>query len=104
MRVRLKVHLRHEHRRDARPAGWPHQPQVSAGASISAIATQPTIHGENMVLRILDRRRASVHARSAWVLAEAHLHQLKLMMAQPQGIILVTGPTGSGKTTTLYSC
>ena len=66
------------------------------------VATQPTIHGENMVLRILDRSKAIVPLEKL-DLSEAHRNTLKLMMARPEGIILVTGPTGSGKTTTLYS-
>jgi general secretion pathway protein E/type IV pilus assembly protein PilB len=66
------------------------------------VASQPTIHGENIVLRILDRQKGIVPLENLG-LAEEHLHQLKLMIARPEGIILVTGPTGSGKTTTLYS-
>ena len=66
------------------------------------VACQPTIHGENIVLRILDRQKGIVPLEDLG-LAEEHLHQLKLMIARPEGIILVTGPTGSGKTTTLYS-
>ena len=65
-------------------------------------ACQPTIHGENLVLRILDRRKGIVPLADLG-LAEDHLRRLKLMIARPEGIILVTGPTGSGKTTTLYS-
>jgi general secretion pathway protein E/type IV pilus assembly protein PilB len=66
------------------------------------VAAQPTIHGENIVLRILDRQKSIVPLDDIG-LDEAHLDQLKLMIARPEGIILVTGPTGSGKTTTLYS-
>ncbi|MDD2741042.1 MAG: GspE/PulE family protein [Rhodocyclaceae bacterium] len=65
-------------------------------------ACQPTIHGENLVLRILDRQKGIVPLENLG-LAEDHLQRLKLMIARPEGIILVTGPTGSGKTTTLYS-
>ncbi|HLO64163.1 MAG TPA: GspE/PulE family protein, partial [Azonexus sp.] len=66
------------------------------------VASQPTIHGENIVLRILDRQKGIVPLEDLG-LTEEHLHQLKLMISRPEGIILVTGPTGSGKTTTLYS-
>ncbi len=66
------------------------------------VAAQPTIHGENVVLRILDRQKGIVPLEGLG-LAEDQLDQLKLMIARPEGIILVTGPTGSGKTTTLYS-
>jgi len=66
------------------------------------VSAQPTIHGENIVLRILDRQKGLVPLEGLG-LAEKQLDQLKLMIARPEGIILVTGPTGSGKTTTLYS-
>ena len=66
------------------------------------VSSQPTTHGENIVLRILDRAKGIVPLDSVDVSAET-LTTLKLMMARPEGIILVTGPTGSGKTTTLYS-
>lgn len=66
------------------------------------VSSQPTLHGENIVLRILDRARGIVPLDGLG-LAESQLDQLKLMIARPEGIILATGPTGSGKTTTLYS-
>lgn len=66
------------------------------------VAAQPTLHGENIVLRILDRQKGLV-ALHKLGLTDDNLDQLKLMLARPEGIILVTGPTGSGKTTTLYS-
>lgn len=54
------------------------------------------------MLRILDRRKGIVPLDSLG-LSEASLHTMKMMLAKPEGVILVTGPTGSGKTTTLYS-
>jgi len=65
-------------------------------------SAQPTVHGENFVLRVLDRQTGIVPL-DALGLAETELNLLKLMIARPDGVILVTGPTGSGKTTTLYS-
>ena len=65
-------------------------------------SAQPTIHGENIVLRILDRQKGLVPLEGLG-LTEQQLNMLKLMIARPEGIILLTGPTGSGKTTTLYS-
>ena len=65
-------------------------------------ATHPTVHGENLVLRILDKRKGIVPLEQM-DLAPYTLETLKQMAAQPEGILLVTGPTGSGKTTTLYS-
>ncbi|HEY9396372.1 MAG TPA: GspE/PulE family protein [Burkholderiales bacterium] len=66
------------------------------------VASQVTTHGENIVLRILDRQKGIVPLEGLG-LQEEHLTMLKRMIARPEGIILVTGPTGSGKTTTLYS-
>ncbi len=66
------------------------------------VAAQPTSYGENLVLRVLDRRKGIVPLESLG-LSEENLHSVKLMLAKPEGVILVTGPTGSGKTTTLYS-
>ncbi|KQV59431.1 MULTISPECIES: GspE/PulE family protein [unclassified Duganella] len=65
-------------------------------------SSQPTTHGENIVLRVLDRQKGIVPLEKLG-LAEHELDVLKLMIARPDGLILVTGPTGSGKTTTLYS-
>ncbi len=66
------------------------------------VSTQPTVYGENIVLRILDRER-SIIPLERMDLARDTLATLRLMMARPEGILIVTGPTGSGKTTTLYS-
>ena len=66
------------------------------------VATQPTLHGENIVLRILDREKGIVPL-AALGLSDMQRNTLDRMLARPEGLILVTGPTGSGKTTTLYS-
>ncbi len=66
------------------------------------VASQVTTHGENIVLRILDRQKGIVPLDGLGLQAE-QLGLLKKMIARPEGMILVTGPTGSGKTTTLYS-
>ena len=66
------------------------------------VSTLPTVHGENIVLRVLDRQSGIV-ALDKLGLKEDTLNLLKIMVSRPEGIILVTGPTGSGKTTTLYS-
>lgn len=66
------------------------------------VAAQLTTHGENIVLRVLDRHKGIV-ALDKLGLADDRLQTLRLLMARPEGIILITGPTGSGKTTTLYS-
>jgi general secretion pathway protein E/type IV pilus assembly protein PilB len=66
------------------------------------VASQVTTHGENIVLRILDRQKGIVPLDGLGLQNE-QLAMLKKMIVRPEGIILVTGPTGSGKTTTLYS-
>ena len=66
------------------------------------VASHPTTHGENFVLRILDRQKGIVPL-SQTGLDESALNMLKMIISKPEGIVLVTGPTGSGKTTTLYS-
>jgi type II secretory ATPase GspE/PulE/Tfp pilus assembly ATPase PilB-like protein len=66
------------------------------------VASHPTIHGENIVLRVLDREKSIIPLERMGLRTET-LDELKLMMTRPEGIMVVTGPTGSGKTTTLYS-
>jgi type II secretory ATPase GspE/PulE/Tfp pilus assembly ATPase PilB-like protein len=66
------------------------------------VSTHPTVHGENIVLRILDREK-SIISLDKMNLVKPALAKLNLMLARPEGILIVTGPTGSGKTTTLYS-
>jgi len=66
------------------------------------VSTCPTIHGENVVLRILDRSSMVLGLENLGFPPQ-ELNIFKELISQPYGIILVTGPTGSGKTTTLYS-
>jgi type II secretory ATPase GspE/PulE/Tfp pilus assembly ATPase PilB-like protein len=66
------------------------------------VSTQPTIYGENIVLRVLDREKSIISLDRMNLPREA-TDKLELMLARPEGILIVTGPTGSGKTTTLYS-
>lgn len=65
-------------------------------------STLPTVLGEKAVLRILDRQKVTFDLNKLGV-PDLQLSQIKQMLAKPYGLILVTGPTGSGKTTTLYS-
>ena len=65
------------------------------------VATSPTIHGEAVVLRILDRSNLALEFEKLGF-DEELLVRYRRVLAQPHGILLVTGPTGSGKTTTLY--
>ncbi|MDF0379357.1 GspE/PulE family protein [Methylophilus sp. YYY-1] len=66
------------------------------------VSSHPTLHGENLVLRVLDRHK-SIIPLSQMGIRCAQLASLKAMLAKPEGLLIVTGPTGSGKTTTLYS-
>ncbi len=66
------------------------------------VSVQPTNYGENIVLRILDRNRRLVGLEQLG-LADHDVGVIKTLMHRPEGIILVTGPTGCGKTTTLYA-
>jgi general secretion pathway protein E/type IV pilus assembly protein PilB len=66
------------------------------------VSTQPTIYGENIVLRVLDREK-SIISLDRMRLSKQVTDRINLMLARPEGILIVTGPTGSGKTTTLYS-
>lgn len=66
------------------------------------VSTYPTIHGENLVLRVLDKTQLVV-GLEVLGFSEENLLLFQKVLATPHGIILVTGPTGSGKTTTLYS-
>jgi general secretion pathway protein E/type IV pilus assembly protein PilB len=66
------------------------------------VSTQPTIYGENIVLRVLDREK-SIISLDRMNLSKDTLAKLDIMLSRPEGILVVTGPTGSGKTTTLYS-
>ena len=67
------------------------------------VSTLPTQFGESVVLRVLDRENAGLSLERVGLPPE-ELAALREAVRRPSGIIVVTGPTGSGKTTTLYSC
>ncbi|MEJ2459181.1 MAG: GspE/PulE family protein, partial [Novosphingobium sp.] len=66
------------------------------------VATSPSIHGESVVMRILDRSRLPLDFSSLGFDAEL-TGRMREAVGRPHGIVLVTGPTGSGKTTSLYA-
>jgi len=66
------------------------------------VSTIPTTHGESIVLRILDRSQIALDFDKLGFEPET-IGELRKVMRNPNGIVLVTGPTGSGKTTTLYT-
>ena len=67
------------------------------------VATQPTVHGENIVMRLLDKQKSLVPLEQLGLYRPQRQPSSKNCMKRPEGIIIMTGPTGSGKTTTLYS-
>lgn len=66
------------------------------------VSTQPTINGENIVMRILDEKQ-SILSMEKLGFSELNVNALKKLVQRPEGMIIMTGPTGSGKTTTLYT-
>ena len=66
------------------------------------VSMLPTSHGQSCVMRLLDKDNIKVGVRQLG-LSDADFRKFRSMMKRPNGIILVTGPTGSGKTTTLYA-
>jgi type II secretory ATPase GspE/PulE/Tfp pilus assembly ATPase PilB-like protein len=72
------------------------------------VSIMPTVHGEDAVIRILDKESANAEFKSLSLdvvgLDEDTKRRLRKSIREPYGMVLVTGPTGSGKTTTLYAC
>jgi type II secretory ATPase GspE/PulE/Tfp pilus assembly ATPase PilB-like protein len=72
------------------------------------VSVMPTVHGEDVVIRILDKESANKEFRTLNLdvlgFDEETKRKLRKFIREPYGMVLVTGPTGSGKTTTLYAC
>lgn len=66
------------------------------------VSTIPTVHGESIVMRVLDRQSIQLSLESMGFSPDV-LHRYKELLHRPHGVLLLTGPTGSGKTTTLYA-
>jgi type IV pilus assembly protein PilB len=80
-----------------------------AGRTIDfRVSIMPTVHGEDAVIRILDKESTNAEFRTLNLdvlgFEEDTKRQLRKFINEPYGMVLVTGPTGSGKTTTLYAC
>lgn len=75
---------------------------IGARAADFRVSALPTVHGENIVLRVLDKS-ASIVPLEKLGFSEHNRKLIEKCLSRPEGIIIVTGPTGSGKTTTLYS-
>ena len=67
------------------------------------VSSLPTAHGESIVMRILDKEGLQLGLPQLGFFSDDQ-KEMERLIAMPDGIVLVTGPTGSGKTTTLYSC
>ncbi len=67
------------------------------------VSTLPTLYGESVVMRILDKSNTSLYDIRKLGFPEDSLRDFESLIRRPHGVVLVTGPTGSGKTTTLYS-
>lgn len=76
--------------------------RIGSAALDIRVSTAPTVEGEDIVMRLLYKERLNFDLRLLGQ-KEDHYTAIKEMISNPYGIILVTGPTGSGKTTTLYS-
>ncbi|TVY10409.1 GspE/PulE family protein [Paenibacillus cremeus] len=78
------------------------QMQVDSRRIDIRVSTLPTVHGESIVMRILDQS-AGMKKIAELGLSDANLLKFDKMIQRPNGIVLISGPTGSGKTSTLYS-
>ena len=76
---------------------------TTAGAIDVRVSTIPTVNGESISLRLLSRSETLAFGVDRLDMSEKQVGSVKKLLALPNGIILVTGPTGSGKSTTLYS-
>lgn len=100
--IRIKVisHMDIAESRDAQDGRL--QMQILSKNIDFRVASHPTLFGENLVMRILDRDKVSI-SLSKIELRENLRQQLYLLLQKTQGMVLVTGPTGSGKTTMLHA-
>lgn len=99
---RLKVMAHMDLTQTRRPQDGKFRYQHHGEAYDLRMSTLPTVNGENVVLRIL-ARGGSILGFEELGMSPDMVEAMKRMLAAPHGIILVTGPTGSGKTTTLYT-
>ena len=67
------------------------------------VATVPSLYGEKVVLRLLDLDSVAIPMDNIGM-RQRHLEELRRLIRKPEGILFVTGPTGSGKTSTIYAC
>lgn len=99
-RVKLLAHLDIAERR--LPQDGRAKTRVKGRELDLRVSTVPTVHGESVVMRVLDRASVRFSLEKMGFAADC-LEKFNALLAKPHGIVLVTGPTGSGKTTTLYA-
>ena len=99
-RVKLMAHLDIAERR--LPQDGRIKTRVKGHELDLRVSTIPTVHGESVVMRVLDRSSVRYSLESIGF-APDNLDRFNQLLARPHGILLITGPTGSGKTTTLYT-
>jgi len=99
-RVKLMAHLDIAERR--LPQDGRIKTRVKGRELDLRVSTVPTVHGESLVMRVLDRSSVR-YSMEAIGFAPDNLEHFNQLLARPHGILLITGPTGSGKTTTLYT-
>ncbi|QDF95607.1 type II secretion system protein GspE [Azoarcus sp. DD4] len=99
-RIKLLAHLNIAERR--LPQDGRIRSRVKGHELDLRVSTLPTVHGESVVMRVLDRASIRLSLEDMGFSADT-LARYRELIARPHGILLVTGPTGSGKTTTLYA-
>ena len=99
-RIKLLAHLNIAERR--LPQDGRIRTRVKGHELDLRVSTLPTVHGESVVMRVLDRASIRIDLEDMGF-AAGTLSRFRELLARPHGILLVTGPTGSGKTTTLYA-
>jgi len=99
-RVKLMAHLDIAERR--LPQDGRIKTRVKGRELDLRVSTVPTVHGESVVMRVLDRTTVR-YSLEAMGFAPENLDKFNHLVSRPHGILLITGPTGSGKTTTLYT-
>ncbi len=99
-RVKLMAHLDIAERR--LPQDGRIKTRVKGRELDLRVSTVPTVHGESVVMRVLDRSSVRFSLEEMGFAPDT-LERFNALLARPHGIVLVTGPTGSGKTTTLYA-
>jgi type IV pilus assembly protein PilB len=99
-RIKILAKLRLDEKRKPQDGGF--SAKIENRKIDFRVSTMPAYYGEKVVLRILDSEKG-VKALDALDLSEDNLKTIRETIGKPYGLVLITGPTGSGKTTTLYS-